>query len=66
MVHVIEPGAVVDALGGNGVTTSDELLEKCVALLTARLDAGERGVLTFDAQPRMSHHEDEEPRLPLR
>ena len=55
MVDVIEPRAVVDAVSGHGVPTSDELVEKRVALLTAVRDAGERGILAFYAQTGVPH-----------
>jgi hypothetical protein len=65
VVDVIEPGAVVDAVCGHGIPTSDQLLEKRVALLAAVGDAGVGGILTFDAQAGVPHHEHEELRLAL-
>src|SRR5712691_2130648 len=65
VMDVIEAGAVVDAVGGDGIPTLDDLLEKRVALLAAGRNAGERRVLSFDAQPAVAHHEHEKSSLTL-
>src|SRR4051812_1675190 len=65
VMNVIEARAIVDAVGGDGIPALDELVEKRVALLAAGRNAGERRVLTFDAQPGMAHDEHEKPGLPL-
>ena len=65
VMDVVQARAVVDAVRGDSMPTSDELLEKRVAFLAAVGDAGEGGILAFDAQTRVPHHEHEEPGLAL-
>src|SRR6266540_3775028 len=65
-MHVIQPRAIVDAVGRDRVPAPDELVEERVALLAAARDTGERAVLPLDAQPGVPHDEEEEPGLPLR
>jgi hypothetical protein len=66
VVHVIDPRAIVDAIAGDREPTPDEFVEKGVALLATVGDAGEGGVLPFETQTGMPHHEHQKPRLALR
>jgi hypothetical protein len=64
-VHVTEPRAIVDTVASHRISTSDELVEECVALLAAIRDGCERRVLARDADAGMAHDQFQEPGLPL-